>query len=96
MRPADSDPMRSADIASGRSFNPEICGAHHLAPFFHLQPDARTELVGGIGDRLEAKHREPLADVRLCNAFRDLAREQLDDLFRRPCRRYDAGQRVAS
>src|SRR5258708_2635996 len=55
-------------ITSGRSFDPQIRVAHHLAPLFHLQLDARGELVRSIGDRFEAQHRKPLPDVGPCNA----------------------------
>src|SRR5258708_11052242 len=76
------------------SFDPQTGVAHHLAPLFHLQLDARGELVGLIGDRLEAEGRKPLLDVGPRNSFGDLAGQQLDDLFWRTRGSDDAGQRI--
>src|SRR3954468_13312809 len=85
-----ADPARR----SLQSFDPEIGVVHHLGPLFHLQLDAGGELVGRIGDRLEAQAREPLLDVGTCDGLGDPAGKQIDDLFWRTRRRYDAGQRI--
>src|SRR5260370_15192369 len=59
----------AADIASCRSFDPEIRVAHHLAPLFYLQFDTRRELLGCIAYSLEAEYGQALFDVRPCHAL---------------------------
>src|SRR2546429_3578467 len=73
--------MRGKWCEERRSLNPQVRVPYHLAPPLDLELDARGPLVRRIGDRLETERRQLLPYLGLRDAFRDLARQQIDDLL---------------
>src|SRR3954451_2238459 len=84
----------AAILTRGRLLDPQLCVAHHLAPFVDLQPDTCAVLFRRIGYWIETEHGEALLDVRLGDDLGDLTIEQVDDFFRRSGWRDDPRQRV--